>query len=165
MKKIKIKTTKKQKDAVDNILSGKFVTESGKPNIGKAMVAAGYSPSSGRIPHHDLAKRKGVQHYLSKLDKKSRKQWGMSLRSKVAEGYMEGIEADKYVGKDAMRVPDHAVRKSFLDQFAQFFNWIDASEKVQAKFSQYNFFSIDEKRRASLNQNFKDLLKRYYKDV
>jgi len=165
MTKYKRKTTPMQKRAIDNILSGKFKTVGGKTNLGKAMLAAGYTPSSARVPAN-LPKRTGVQLYLKRIEKRAKKKLGIPLRDKVMDTYLEGLRATKLYGKEAKEHPDYLARKAYADQFAEFFGWIDkhksGSGAVPA-FNQFNFFSVDEKKRQKFNDSFKSFLKRYYK--
>jgi len=153
-----VKTTPMQKAAVDNILSGRY------PSYRKAMRAAGYKTSADR-PSQKLARRKGVQAYLAKIDREARKRWGKPIREKVMDVYADGLEATKLVGKAAIEHPDHPTRKAFADRLATFFGWVDQHAEGgtgRAQYQQFNFFQVDEKRRRSFNDNFKKFLKRYY---
>ena len=101
------KPTPLQKMAVDNILSGKFKTKKA------AMLDAGYSEPVSGNPSQQLAHRKGVQAYLKSLGGKAISKWGMPIEDKVMDVYMEGLDATRLYGKDAIEHPDWGARKSF----------------------------------------------------
>jgi len=150
--------SKRQKKSVDNILSGKFKDK------GSAMRAAGYAKYSASHPNKNLAQRKGVATYLKTLGKVAKKRYNMNLRDKVMMTYLDGLDANKHVGKKAIEVPDHTTRKQFADQFGKFFGWYDvASQAPSSQQNQFNFFSVSDKKREDFNNNFKDFLDYFYK--
>ena len=153
----KVKPTPKQQIAVDNIVSGKFKSVKG------AMVDAGYSEESAKNPGVKLLHSRGVEEYLKSLSIKCRQRFKMGLRDKVMEVYLDGLEATKLYGKDALERPDHLARKAFADKFAEFFGWSRASTLPQGNFNQFNYFSVDEKKRDEFNSNFRDFIKSFYK--
>lgn len=160
----KIEPTQMQRQAVDNIVSGKFVKKSGKPDLGKAMRDAGYSQQSSLHPKIALAEKKGVQAYVEQLGEKAKTKWGMSMEDKVMDVYLEGLDAQKPFGKDAVLFPDHPTRKLFADRLAEFMGWVQpiaimgSGNKVQ----NFNFFSLPEQKRQAFNTNFDQFLKKYY---
>ena len=161
-----VEPTEMQKKAVDNALSGKFITKSGKSNIAGAMIDAGYSKGTANVPKHNLALKSGVQTYLKRIEERAKAKTGVDLRDQVMDGYLEGIKATTLKGKDAVEHPDYAVRKAYLDQFSSFFGWVENSnQSTPASVNQYNFFSVDEKKREAFNTNFRGFLKKYYKDA
>lgn len=154
-------TTPKQKAAVDNVLSGQYKYK-GKNSIRASMMAAGFSEATSGDPTRNLAERQGVQIYLEKLGEKAKKKFGMELRDKVMETYLDGLEATKLMGKDSIEHPDYSTRLAFADRFSDFFGWLEQRREAKA-YNQYNFFSVNEKERAKFNTNFKGFLDKYYK--
>src|SRR3990167_4824318 len=128
-----------QKRGVDNILSGKYKT------YAHALRDAGYAPSVAAHAEDKFFKAKGVQLYLKTLSKVAKKRWSVSLPDKVALTYLDGLEATKLYGKNAVEHPDHAVRLSYADRFAEFFGWRRGEAVGSVKNQQFNFFSVDEK--------------------
>lgn len=149
------KPTVLQQKAIDLIL------ENPKMSAGKAMREAGYSPKSSRRPQQVLFEKKGVQTYLKKLNKTVKRKWKRSLPDAVMDAYLDGLKATKMSGgKHPIEFPDHAVRKTFADQFARFFGWMSqAGEQTPAQGNQYNFFSINKDERQDFNNQFKGFLK------
>lgn len=157
MSKNRVRATLKQKKAVDNIVSGQF------KSIAAAMKDAGYSAVSASHPAHALMDRRGVEVYLEKLDEISQRRFNLSLRDKVMETYMDGLDATKIarIGKQTLERPDWAVRKSFADKFSEFFGW--SKEQVPSETqNQYNFFSVGPSEREAFNQKYKLFLRSYY---
>ena len=115
----KVKPTRKQKLAVENILSGKF------RSTAEAMRAAGYSVKSSFNSKHILADRKGVQNYVRTLSIELQNRWNMSVQDKVLEVYLNGLDATRPTYK-GNRYPDHLVRLRFADRLAEFFGWIES---------------------------------------
>src|SRR3990167_1341082 len=167
-KKYKAKPTQRQMKAVDGILI------EGKP-AAVAMRDAGYTPKTADTPNHNLAMKKGVQAYLETLEKKVVKRFNISLKDKVMETYLEGLEASKehpqIVGRDEYgkpvykyrKTPDHQLRGQFADRFARFFGWVDANRQPSpSKMQQFNFFAVPEQEQKKFNNRFHDFLKNYY---
>ena len=152
-----------QKTAVNNVLSGDFKRKDGMPDVPAAMRGAGYSKETSTSTKKNLFKCFGVQLYLKRLDDTAKKRWKVSLPDKVMQTYMEGLDATKLYGKDAIEHPDWANRKAFADKFSEFFNWSQAMAAPVGGFNQFNFFAIDEDQRNKFNNNFKGFLQQYYK--
>ena len=151
-----ITTTIRQKRGVDNILSGKY--NAAKP----ALVDAGYTPQVASNPQNKFFKAQGVQLYLKTLSKVAKKRWSLSLPDKIAMGYLDGIEATKLFGKDAIEHPDYMARLSYLDRFAEFFGWRKAEGISHTKLQQFNFFSVPAEEKKDFNEKFKVFLKQTY---
>jgi len=155
MKKTKkIVTTKLQKKAVDNILSGKFKSKN------KAMQSAGYSKMASRIPKTHLAEGAGTKKYLSLIKKQSEKRYGKPLSQKVSEVYVDGLEATTS-GKFGDN-PDFKTRLAYADRLSDFMGWVDNAQD-NSKFQQFNFFSVNEKTRKEQDGRFKKFIRNYYK--
>lgn len=148
--------TKRQVRAVNNIISGEYKTKA------DALRAAGYSEKSATHQSATLFKNKGIQTYLRKLNRQSRAKFGVALPDKVAMTYLEGLEATKLFGKDAVEHPDWQARKQFADSFAEFFGWKQPQLPSASVNQQFNFFSIPEKDKERFNNNFKSFLGKYY---
>ncbi len=148
----KPKATRKQMEAVDNILSGDY------PSKSKALEAAGYTKVSAQ-QSSTLLETKGVQWYLKKINKTYRKRTGSTIPEAVMKIYTEGLGAHKYVGKKSLRKVDHATRKVFADQFAKFFGWMKQEEFVSTQNNQFNFFSTPQGDQNKFNDDFKKFLK------
>lgn len=152
--RIQKQPTPKQKKAVDNVLSGEFT--SFKP----ALKDAGYSDSTSAEPQKNFLKAQGVQVYLKKLDKKAQKRFGMELHEKVADTYLDGLEATKLYGKDGTEHPDSMARLAYADRFAKFFGWVsDGETQAKTKNQQFNFFSTSGEEKENFNNSFIDFLK------
>ena len=145
-----------QKKAVDGIVfEGKSARQS--------MRDAGYSDHSADYPKHTLGEREGVRRYLMTLDKKALKRFGMSLKDKVMEVYLEGLEAETPMDKFGMRYADHKNRGEFADRFARFFGWAEQPGQSQvSKLQQFNFFAVDRQEQDQFNSRFNTFLKKYY---
>jgi len=152
--KYKVKTTAKQKQAVDNVLGGKF------KNLNSALQDAGYSKSSSMSAQRNVFMRRGVEVYLAQLDKKAQRRFGLNLKEKVMETYLDGLDATKWVrkGKRSIEHPDFLARKQFADKFSEFFQW-SSDAPPQKEGQQYNFFMFSEKEQGEFNDKFKDFLK------
>ena len=122
------KPTPMQKQAVDNVISGQFVRKNGKPNVSAAMRGAGYAESSVHKATETLGKAKGVQAYLKELGGEAMKRWNMSVQDKVMDVYLDGLDATRLFGKDAIEHPDHLTRKAFADRFSEFFGWVQSAQ-------------------------------------
>ena len=142
-----------QKRGADNILSGKYKT------YAPALRDAGYAPSVAAHAEEKFFKARGVQLYLKTLSKVAKKRWSLSLPDKIAMGYLDGIEATKLFGKNAIEHPDYIARLSYLDRFAEFFGWRKGEAVGNIKNQQFNFFSINEEDRRDFNASFKEFLK------
>lgn len=147
--------TRKQKRAVDNILSGKFKSKKA------AMVEAGYSELVASDPKKKLVDTKGVNTYIKQLDLQARERWNKSIREKVMDVYADGLDATKLYGKQGLEHPDHMTRKAFADRLAEFFGWDHSGDQLgrPAQYQQFNFFSVDDKRRSKFNEKFKEFVR------
>ena len=146
--------TPKQKLAVDNILSGRFKTKTA------ALQDAGYSDRVSRRPAETLGRARGVQIYLKTLDERSRKKFTMDIREKMMDVYFEGISATKLVRGSRSRYkewPDWMARKAFVDRLAEFVGWLQPAAPPSGH-TQYNFFMVDEAKRAEFNEKFKSFI-------
>lgn len=157
---MKTKPSNLQKRAVENILSGRFKSRAA------AMRDAGYSKTTSHRPTEKLARSKGVQAYLEQLGGEAMKRWNMSIQDKVMSTYLDGLEATKLVGKNAVEHPDYIARKMFADSFANFFGWQRTGIAMPGggiQNNQFNFFSLPEPDKQEFNETFKRFLGEYYK--
>lgn len=154
-KQRKVKTTDKQRQAIDNIITGKH------DKLAPAMRDAGYGKGASRNPGRNLLDRRGVQIYLQKLDKIAQERWNKALPDKVMEVYLDGLSATKLVGKESVEHSDHPTRMNAADRFAKFFGWM-GDVAPAGRYQQFNFFSVSEERRQTFNEGFKKLLKQFY---
>lgn len=113
-----IKPTKRQRQAVDNILSGDY------RSVAEAMRAAGYSEKSSYNPKHTLANRKGVQNYIESLSDSAQKRWNMSLDEKVMDVYLDGLDAIKLHGKKGIEHPDYKMRLEYANKVTELLSWL-----------------------------------------
>lgn len=143
--------TVKQVKGVDNILSGRF------PNSTQALRAAGYGKHIK--VGQEFYKAQGVELYLKTISKVAKKRWNYSLPDKVMLTYLDGLEATKLAGKDAVEHPDWMARKVFADRFAEFFGWTRGETSPVGKLQQFNFFSVNEDERKNFNENFEKFLR------
>ena len=143
--------TLKQVKGVDNVLSGRF------PSASQALRAAGYGKHVK--PGPEFFKAQGVELYLKTLSKVAKKRWNYSLPDKVMLTYLDGLEATKLAGKDAVEHPDWLARKAFADRFAEFFGWTRGETSAVGRLQQFNFFSVNEDDRKNFNENFKLFLR------
>jgi len=151
----KVKTSELQKRAVNGILEGKAP--------GQAMIDAGYTAITASHPRQNLIVRAGVQAYLAKFDKASRRKFGMNLGDKLVDIFLDGLSANKLAGKNDEEVPDWGNRAVFAKQLAEFMNWIKPKEESRSFQQQNNlFFSIDDQTRGEFNERFKLFLKKFY---
>ena len=148
-----VNPTMMQKRGVDNLLSGKY------NKIKPALIDAGFSNRTVANPRENFFKAKGVEVYLKTLSKVAKKRWSMSLGDKVAMTYLDGLEATKLFGKDAIEHPDFMARKAFADSFAKFFGWSHEQLTPGSKFQQFNFFSTAENEKRNFNDSFRVFLK------
>jgi len=157
--KYKVKVTEKQRRAVDNIVTGKFKTAP------PAMRDAGYTLESSKEPDKNLFSRRGVELYLKTLSKVCKNRFNLSLQDKVMTTYLDGLEATKLYGKNAIEHPDTMARIASADRFAEFFGWKrGVVPTASQQFNQFNFFSIDQEEQKRFNDNFKNMLGKYYED-
>ena len=146
-----------QKKAVDGIIN------EGKSAY-RAMVDAGYSKSVADKPKPRLAERDGVKIYLQTLEQKALKRFKMSLKDKVMETFLNGIDANKYYERTGVEYPDHKTRGEFADRFARFFGWVEnAHEEKVSKLQQFNFFAVPPEEQTKFNGRFQKFIKQYYK--
>ena len=115
----KVKPTPRQAVAVNNILSGQY------RSIASAMREAGYSKKSSFNPRHILGNRRGVQAYLDSLSEAAKRRWGVSLPVKVMITYLDGLEATKLVGREAVEWPDWMIRHAFAEKLSEFLGWAE----------------------------------------
>ena len=139
-----------QKKAVDNIMSGKYKSKR------KAMRAAGYSDSTSNTPKVFL-KEKGVQLYLKRFEQKAVVRFGMSLDDKIQEVYLDGLDADKPLGKHGDVMQDHKMRKEFADTIQETRGMLRS--KTKGNTQNFNFFMIDKKNRSNFNEAFNDFVR------
>lgn len=157
MKSYKVKPTEKQIQTVDNIVSGKF------KKLAPAMRDGGYSQSSSLSSQNAFLKRRGVELYLKTLSKLCKRRFNLSLQDKVMTTYLDGLEATKLFGKDAIEHPDHLTRMSAADRFAEFFGWKRGFMPVAGQqFNTFNFFSVEQEEQKKFNDNFKNMLGQFY---
>jgi len=150
-----IPVTKKQKQAVENMLSGKFKSKSA------ALQAAGYTGGEAGSPARFM-QATGVRQYLKRIGKKAKKLFKMKLEDKVMQVYMEGLNADKPFGKDAIMAADHPTRKMFADRFSEFFGWTTEAPATAPVQTQNNFFMVAKEEQKEFNGKFKDFLRGFY---
>ena len=151
------KPTPMQKAAVDNLLSGEYKA------VAPAMRDAGYSKSSSLQSHKALIGRRGVQNYIKTLSAKAQKRWNTTIEDKVLDTYLDGLEATKLYGKNAIPHPDFMARKAFADRFAGFFGWVREGGLPTGSYQQINFFEVAREERRQFNENFKGFLRDFYK--
>lgn len=143
---------------VNNLISGEYKTKEG------AAIAAGYSPNTARDGKsiNKVLKSEAVEIYLKKLDKMARARFKSSLHDKVMETYLDGLEATKLFGKDAIEHPDYMARKAFADKFAEFFGWTKGTPQGGGSQNQFNFFMFKKEEREDFNQQFEGFLRKFY---
>jgi hypothetical protein len=153
------KPTARQKQAINNILSGNFRSKAA------AMRDAGYGEDAAKHPKSALLTSKGVGVYIKTLDKLAQAKFNDTLGNVVMKRYLDGIDATKRVavGKRSRKEPDFAVRKTYLDKFAEFFGWTKETSPVAASQNQYNFFMVGKEKQDQFNDKFKGFLKNLYK--
>lgn len=153
-----IKTSRRQKDGVKNILSGKY------PSKAKALLAAGYSSATAHKPARFVA-MDGVQKYLKKLDKESRRIFdGKGIEDKVIEVYTGGLGATKLYGKNAKEHPDWLARKAFADKIGGMLGMGGSGEGPGTNNNQYNFFMFKNEEKEEFNSAFGGFVKNYFKN-
>jgi len=152
-KPYEIEPKDKQVKAVNNLLSGKFKTQSA------ALEDAGYSP---KTPTTEVLHYRGVQVYLKRLGKSFKERYGKELPDQVIEGYADGLRATKLYGKDGIEMPDWTARKQYLDAFAEFFGWKHQAIAQGAKIQQNNFFSVPKNEQSKFNDDFKEFIRKFY---
>lgn len=152
-----VEATEKQRAVIDGYLKGLGWTE--------ALRVAGYNDSSAlHYSKKEFLNSKGVQRYISQINKHAQKRFGESLPDKVMRVYFDGLEATKAVklGQQTEERPDWLARKSFADKFSEFFSWSKEQVPTGTQ-NQYNFFSVPEKERDEFNQKFKEFLRKNYR--
>lgn len=150
----RVKPTEKQIKAVNGVLSGK--------NPSQAMTEAGYSPKTSSHAKQNFFQSRGVIQYLTKMNEESLKKFNMNLEDKVIDVYLNGLDATKLHGRNAIEHPDWLARKAFADKLAEFMGWTKEN-KAQTLNNQYNFFSFPQKEREDFNVKFTSFLRTYYK--
>ena len=143
--------TQKQKQAVENMLSGKYKDQ------GKAIEAAGYTRSVSEHPK-TLIQSDGVQKYLKSLDKKSRKILGIGVDEAIVETYIKGLKADKPYGREGEVHADYATRKKYVDTIAEFKGLKTQQPIPTGGHNQFNFFSVPKKDQEEFNEKLKGFL-------
>lgn len=154
-----VEATEKQRAVIDGYLKGLPWTE--------ALRAAGYNRSSAlHYSKKEFLNSKGVQRYISQMDKHAQKRFGDSLPDKVMEVYFDGLEATKAVkvGQQTEEVPDWSARKSFADKFSEFFGWSREQVPTETQ-NQYNFFSVPKSEQEAFNQKFKEFLRKHDRQI
>ncbi len=73
--------------------------------------------------------------------------------------FYEGLDANKYVGKEAEEVPDHPTRKVFADKMMEFFGWSE-QKQIPTQNNQYNFFSTTKEKQIEFNSKLKQFLRK-----
>jgi hypothetical protein len=176
-----IKIRSNNKLAVDKILVGVPATQ--------AIRETGHTPHRRQIVRHNAIKRvmesKGVQFYLKRINEALEVENAKFLKSKegkskaiemrvgerilprlVIKTYVEGLNATKLYGKDAIEHPDTKVRILAADRLSEFFKWRrqegTPSSPTGTNYSQFNFFSVPEDKRGKFDQDFKVFLKHFY---
>jgi len=148
--KAKRKTTIRQKRATDNIMSGEFETEK------DALVDAGYSESIAEKPYI-VKNSEGVAQYLQTFDAKAQVKFGVSLRSKVQDVLLDGLQATKLYGKDAISHPDYNSRLSYTKVISEMLGILESKDKGGK--TQVNFFMFDDKQRKNFNNVFNSFVR------
>ena len=150
-----VEPTVRQVKAINGILEGK----SGR----QAMIKAGYDEGVAGKPTKKLMGSKGVRVYLERLDKKAFNRFKMSLKDKVLEVGLDGLEANKLMDKLGIEYADHDTRGKFMDRFLKLFGWIEGAQQDKAsRLQQFNFFAVPESEKKQFNARFQNMLKKYY---
>lgn len=141
-------TTDQQKDGVKAILSGKYVTRT------EALRSVGYKTGPGTF-----MKSTGVQKYLKMLDVESKRRFnGRGIEDKVVDTYVEGLEATKLYGKNAIKHPDYLARKAFADKIGGMLG-IGGTDDGGGDKNQYNFFMFGQEEKQEFNEAFGEFVK------
>jgi len=148
-RKRRVITKPMQKQAIDNIMSGKYKSKK------RAIMAAGYSESVGNNPHLLLSK-KGALQYLENFETKARIKFGVPIESKLQDVYLEGLEADRPWGKNDI-IPDYKVRKEYADTISEMLGLVKT--KARDTKQQFNYFMLGKKDRDNFNTAFNDFIK------
>ena len=163
-KEYNVKPSPRQIQAVDNWVSGKYKSKKA------AIIDAGYDELTANRGD-DVFKRKGAQIYIKTLSVMAKRRFNMPIANKIMGVYLDGLDATKLYGKDAVEHPDHRTRKEFADRLSELIEFVpttympgSAPQGKGANFNQFNFFSMAEKERENYNNNFKDFLTKYYKE-
>lgn len=150
----RVKPTEKQIKAINGVLAGKKPTQ--------ALTEAGYSPKTSSHVKQNFFHCRGVIQYLAKMDKESLRKFKMHTGEKLIDVYLNGLEATKLHGRNAIEHPDWLARKAFADKLAEFMSWTK-EDKVQTFNNQYNFFSVPLNEREDFNVKFSQFVRDYYK--
>ena len=147
----KVKTTPMQKQGVDNIMSGKFKSK------GKALIAAGYAPTSVRNVTQSFLSQRGVQLYIKSFEMKAQVRFGMTLDEKIQDVYLDGLDADKPLGKHGETIQDHKMRKDFADTIQEIRG--NLKSKTRTNKQVLNFFMVDKESRNNFNKTFENFVR------
>ena len=148
-KKYKVKTTPLQKKGVDNIMSGNYKSKK------DAIKAAGMSDTTAHNPQL-FVKQKGVQAYLKTFEQKAVVKFGMSLDEKIMDVYLDGLDADKPLGKHGEVIQDHKMRKEFADTIQESRGMMKSKQGG----AQINyFFMFDKESRSQFNDAFSEYVR------
>ena len=142
--------TNLQKRAVDNIMSGEFKSK------GAAMRDAGFSKSASRNPQ-TLVRADGVQSYLKNFEAKAVARFNMTLDEKIMDVYLDGLDADKPLGKHGEVIQDHKMRKEFADTIQESRGMMKSKKGGSQQI--FNFFMFDKKHRSQFNEAFNSFVR------
>ena len=140
-----------QKQAVDNIMSGKFKSKKA------ALLDAGYAPASANNITQDFLSRKGVQQYIQSFERKAQVRFGMTLDEKIQDVYLDGLDADKPLGKHGEVIQDHKMRKDFADTIQEIRGNLKGKSRANKQI--FNFFMVDKESRNNFNKNFESFVR------
>ena len=146
--------TNRQKKGVANLLSGDYPTKKA------ALMDAGYT-SKGSVSRNPATfmRQKGVQKYVKLLDKESRRVFnGQGIEKKVIEVYVDGLQATKLFGKNAVKHPDFLARKAYADRISPMVG-IEGGDKGGGDQNQYNFFMFSNQEKNDFNKDFAKFVK------
>lgn len=151
--------TAMQKAAVDNLLSGNYKTKKA------ALLAAGYSKYTSDNPQliYGSAKSEGklgVKRYLDTFDLKAQARFKQTLKSKLQDVYLDGLEAVKPYGKRGDIHPDYSTRLSYEDRIAEMLSLLEPKGAGEAGQQVFNFFMLDNKQRNKFNEAFAEFVRK-----
>lgn len=147
----KVKPTNKQVAAINGIIEGK--------SAGVAMRDAGYSRVTALNPRQNLVGTSGAKAYLQKLDKLSYRKYKLNLADKLADTTLNGLEATKLFGKDAIEHPDWSARALFVKMLNEIAG-VTKPQEISVNNRQFNFFKVSEGERTEFNNKLKDFLRK-----
>ncbi|QQG41268.1 MAG: hypothetical protein HYV90_03800 [Candidatus Woesebacteria bacterium] len=147
----KVKPTNKQVAAINGIIEGK--------SAGVAMREAGYSRVTALNPKQNLVGTSGAKAYLQKLDKLSLCKYKLHLADKLADTTLNGLEATKLFGKDAIVHPDWSARAIFVKMLNEIVG-VTKPPEVLVNNRQFNFFKVGEVERSKFNNKLKEFLRK-----